>query len=206
MRPGVLLGGAWVAATAVAVVVAVQGVGFVGREVTDRRPAALSVEEVRAALRAGKATASPTSSTSAPTSTTVPAGAQPGATTTVARLANGSRPQSGFSATGSGSTSSGTSGGGGSTPAPVGPTTRTYTLEGGSVAIRFEPGKVTVVWATPNSGYEVDVETYAADRVEVRFRSETHESQVTAWWDGAPRDEIDEEDRSSDSESDSGSD
>lgn len=187
-------------ATVVAVAVAVQGVGFVGREVTDERPGALSVDEVRAALREGNAGTEPTTTSSTSTSTSV-AGSASGPTTTVARPSPGGRVASGASSGGSsGPSASGTSGGasGAGTPAPApSPIVRTYNLVGGSASIRFESGKVTVQWATPNSGYEVDVETYAPDRVEVRFRSEGHESEVTAWWDGGPRDEIDEENHSS---------
>ena len=186
MRPGVVLAAAWVLATAVAVAVAVQGVGFVGREVTDQRPRALSVDQVREALRAGEAAAPATSTTSSST-TTVPS---PSPSLTPPTTA---RPPAGTPAAPRASS------GAGSPPPTVTSvaTTRTYTLVGGSASIRFEPGKVTVQWATPNSGYEVDVETYAADRVEVRFRSEVHESELTAWWDGGPRDQVDEEDRSS---------
>lgn len=206
MRPALLLGGGWALATAAAVAVAVQGVGFVGREVTDRRPAALSVEDVRAALRDGEPGGPTATSTTTSRSTTVVTGGPAGPTTTVARPATGTRAPSGsgVASGGSGSTGSGTSGGssGTGTPSPApSSTTRTYTLVGGSASVRFEPGKVTVLWATPNSGYEVDVETYAPDRVEVRFRSQTHESELTAWWDGGPRDAIEEEARSSGSDS-----
>lgn len=206
MRPALLLGGGWALATAAAVAVAVQGVGFVGREVTDRRPAALSVEDVRAALRDGEPGGPTATSTTTSSSTTVVTGGPAGPTTTVARPATGTRAPSGsgVASGGSGSTGSGTSGGssGTGTPSPApSSTTRTYTLVGGSASVRFEPGKVTVLWATPNSGYEVDVETYAPDRVEVRFRSQTHESELTAWWDGGPRDAIEEEARSSGSDS-----
>lgn len=210
MRPGLLLGGGWALATAVAVAVAVQGVGFVGREVTDRRPPALSVEDVRAALRDGEppAGSTATSTTTSSTSTTIVGDGPSEPATAAARPASGSRSPSGSGAAsgGSGATPAAPSGGSGGTgttsPAPSS-TTRTYTLVGGSASVRFEPGKVTVLWATPNSGYEVDVETYAPDRVEVRFRSETHESELTAWWDGGARDAIEEEARSSDSGSSS---
>lgn len=208
MRPALLLGGGWALATAAAVAVAVQGVGFVGREVTDRRPPALSVEDVRAALRDGELASPTTTSTTASSSTTVVADASAGPVTTAARPATGARSPSGsgVASGGSGSagpaTSGGSSGTGTTSPAPSS-TTRTYTLVGGSASVRFEPGKVTVLWATPNSGYEVDVETYAPDRVEVRFRSESHESELTAWWDGGPRDAIEEEARSSGSDSSS---
>ena len=195
-------------ATAVAVAVAVQGVGFVGREVTDQRPAALSVDEVQAALRdgSGDLDATPTTSSSTTTISAAPESGGGGPSTTVAPAPSGSRTPAGTSSPGAGSPSGGSTsgtGGGGSTPTTASSsTTRTYTLVGGSASIRYEPGNVTVLWATPNSGFEVDVETYAADRVEVQFRSDTHESKVTAWWDSGPRDEIDEEERSSGSGSD----
>lgn len=72
MRRILTLGVAWAVAAVVAAVVAWQGVGLVGDQVTDDRPATLSAAEVEARL-AGTATPTGdggTPTTSAPTATT----------------------------------------------------------------------------------------------------------------------------------------
>jgi hypothetical protein len=71
---------------------------------------------------------------------------------------------------------------------------RTYNLVGGSATLRFEPsGKVTVVWANPNPGFRVEVDDRDGGGVRIRFDGEDHRSQLEAWWDGQPRDRIEEQ-------------
>jgi hypothetical protein len=66
---------------------------------------------------------------------------------------------------------------------------------GGTATIRFEPGRVSLVSATPKAGFEAKVEQYVADELSVRFRSDTHESRIDAKWDGGPRADIEERPR-----------
>lgn len=74
--------------------------------------------------------------------------------------------------------------------------TEAYTLTGGVVTVRYRGGRTTLVGATPNSGFEVDVHDSGPDEVEVRFRSDDHESRlVTRWTAGAPRPQRDERPR-----------
>ncbi|MGV3760669.1 MAG: hypothetical protein ACO1PW_14165, partial [Actinomycetota bacterium] len=71
--------------------------------------------------------------------------------------------------------------------------TRTYALVGGTATLRFEPTGVAVLAATPNPGFSVHAEPEHGNGVKVEFESEGHESQVTGWWDGGPRDEVRED-------------
>lgn len=80
------------------------------------------------------------------------------------------------------------------TTAPAGET-RTYTSEGGSAALRFTPGGVTVAWSTPNPGFGVDTEPEHGNGVRVEFESDGHRSRIEGWWDGGPRERVREEPR-----------
>ena len=70
---------------------------------------------------------------------------------------------------------------------------KTYNLQGGSTAISFAPGNVSVVWANPNPGYTVKIENESPG-IKVEFESDEHESRIDAWWDGGPRERIREKD------------
>lgn len=194
VRRALVLTGAWLLAAVVAVAVAWQGVGIVTRNVTDDRPASLAASEVRELAAEPDATttttsvASPSSvppaatSTSAPVPAVTPA-ARPTATTssppTTAAPPVTSAPPTTATATTA------------TTAAPA--ETRTYNVVGGSVALRFSPEGVTVVWATPNDGFEVEVEPENVNGVQVEFESESHRSRVDGWWDGGPQDRVREE-------------
>lgn len=158
---------AWALGGLLAVGVASAAVGRVGNQVTGDRPSALSAAEVQDELAAEASTSTSTIATipSSTTSTTSSTPASP--TTTVA----------------------------GPTPTTASASeTRTYPLIGGTVTLRFSPSGVTVVVATPNPGYDVEVEPYGPNGVEVEFENATHRSKVEAWWDGGPQDEVEERD------------
>lgn len=96
MRRILAFGLAWLAAGVVASVVAWQGVGLIGDQVTDERPATLTAAQVDEALARSSRTSEATAPTTAPTTTatspgapatTAPAGE---ATTKVYTLAGGS--------------------------------------------------------------------------------------------------------------------
>lgn len=198
IRRVLLYGLGWVAAAAVAVLLAWQGVSRVGTGITDRHPRPLSADEARAVLGTvpaapgpepapepspGPAPASGTSGGGATTTTTRP---RPTATTTVTTRPPVSTPPSSAAPNPPPSP--------GPAPAPTaGSVVRTYNLIGGSATLRFDPsGKVTVVWADPNPGYQVEVDNRSDGGVRVRFESSSHRSQVEAWWDNGPQDRVEE--------------
>lgn len=66
-------------------------------------------------------------------------------------------------------------------PAPPPPTTvSTSSLSsvGGSITVRLEGGVLELVSVDPASGFVVDQTNTSPDRVEVRFRADTHESRI----------------------------
>lgn len=79
-------------------------------------------------------------------------------------------------------------------PGSTGPpsTTQTFTLIGGTAAISFSPSRVEVLWATPNPGFGVSIETESPG-IKVEFRADHHRSRVDAWWAGGPQHSTHEE-------------
>jgi hypothetical protein len=73
------------------------------------------------------------------------------------------------------------------------PEDRTYQLVGGTVGVHFENGGARLLWATPKPGFRVD-SSGSSDQVDVRFRSDDHESRLNAFWDNGPRSEVEERD------------
>jgi hypothetical protein len=193
---------AWLAAAAVAVVVAWQGVGIVTNQVTDDRPAPLAADEVRALTDEARARDTADDAAPAPAGTATvlsPTSAGPvGSTPTPTPTPTTSQAPGGSPAAPATSPTT-------AAPATAGPTTteptapaaetRTYNLVGGSAALRFSPSGVTVVWATPAAGFEVEVEPEHVNGVRVEFESDGHRSRVTGWWDRGPRDETREDRR-----------
>lgn len=182
-RRAIPLAVAWVAAAVIAVAVASWGVALVGRSVTEERPAALASAEVeeRLAEVASTAPGSSTSTTLPPTEETattevgsdgtVPATSAPGPapTTTVPPATTAPPP----------------------TAAPAGEI-RTYTLVGGTASLRFTPSGVTVVFANPAQGFDVEIEPEHGNGVKIEFENDAHESRLDGWWDGGPQDRIEE--------------
>lgn len=173
--------GLWVGAAIIAVVVAFQGVGVVGDQVTDERPAALAASDIedRLAAAATSTTGAPTSSASLPTTTTT--GAPTSAvSTTVAAVAPAVSSPSTPPATAAPA----------ATSIPSAAETRTYELVGGTAVLRFSPAGVEVVFATPNPGFSVEEEPEHGNGVKVEFESESHESRVDGWWDNGPQERV----------------
>lgn len=182
---------AWIIAAAVAVGVAWQGVGIVTTKVTDERPGPLSGDEVRE-LASG-ATSTTTTSGSTPSTTVASPLESTPTTVTAAPPATTTPPRSTATPTPTTTPPAATS-----TAAPPqapAPETRTYNLVGGSAALRFTSGGVTVLWATPNSGFEVSVEPENVNGVRVQFESDGHRSRVDGWWANGPVDRVREEPR-----------
>jgi hypothetical protein len=77
-------------------------------------------------------------------------------------------------------------------PAP-GPVTLQYDSVGGSITVKLDNGALSLVSATPAGGFHIDSATDRADRVEVRFRSDTHDSRIRIdLVDGSPVPQISE--------------
>jgi hypothetical protein len=75
-------------------------------------------------------------------------------------------------------------------------TTEAYELAGGVVTVRYVDGTARLVSAAPTSGFDVDVNDGGPDKVDVRFRSDAHESRLVARWrGGAPDAQRDERSR-----------
>jgi hypothetical protein len=202
MRRLFVLSAGWLAATVVAIAVAWQGVGFVGREVTGQRPSALSAREVQAQLGATTTTApgadaATTPTTTAPSrqpTTTVIGSGRPGAptTTTVVAPRSSPSPTTTVPRAAEPAASATTT----TTTVQTAPTeTRTYNTVGGTAVIRFEPGKVSVVSANPKAGFDYEPEQSSPSELRVRFRSDTHESRINAKWEGGPVDSVEEKPR-----------
>lgn len=75
------------------------------------------------------------------------------------------------------------------TPTPESAQTLTFNLVGGSTQISFSPSAVTVLWATPNPGFEVEIEPETPG-IKVEFEADHHESRVDAWWSDGPEYDI----------------
>lgn len=76
-------------------------------------------------------------------------------------------------------------------PAPV---SRTFDLTGGTTALRFAPDGVTVVFATPDAGYQVRSEAQDGGRAwRVEFDGPAGRSRVEGWWDGGPQYRVDDD-------------
>ena len=66
-------------------------------------------------------------------------------------------------------------------------TTQAYDLVGGVVTVRYQGTSTRLVEASPNSGFVVEVNDGGPGKVDVRFRSDEHESRfVTRLRDGNP--------------------
>ena len=200
MRRTLLLVATWVAGTVLAVVVAWWAVGRVSSEVVDRPAAPISDRDVAVALGADPLRASDRTTTSAPAgsggpastapppASTVPGGTSPGVPSPT--VAGGSAPRATVAppATTRPATSPSTT-----APSVAGAPATTATIDsiGGPVAVRYDAGRVELLWARPEPGFEAEVHTNGPDTVEVRFESDSHESRVRAFFtNGVPDREV----------------
>ena len=162
----------------------------VGTQSSDR--STLAVDGGTALTFGGQSSTS--SSTAATSSTPSTAGgattaATPSTSTRATTRTTGTTAATGTTSGGSGSSTTSAT----APPASEQNETRTFTLVGGTTAIRFSPSSTKVLWATPNPGYEVRIEPESSG-VKVEFRSDDHRSRIDAWWDNGPRHEIREDD------------
>ncbi|MGH9043073.1 MAG: hypothetical protein ACRDZ3_22905 [Acidimicrobiia bacterium] len=209
MHPLVKLTLAWLVTTGLAVALGVVAVGVVTDSVTQDRPERLSALGVRDALIAEETPVDPSATT-----TTTPTAGQPAATGTSGPAATGPRVTSptptspattpttnppattpttnppGTTASTTQNTTATTTPGATFPP----PEDRTYQLVGGTVGVRFENGGARLLWATPKPGFSVESSS-GGDDVDVRFRSDDHESRLKAFWDNGPQSDVEERDR-----------
>lgn len=64
------------------------------------------------------------------------------------------------------------------TTAGSSPVTTVFTGEGGSITVRLQNGSLTLVSYNATAGFSVDVQHSGGDRVEVRFESPSHQTQI----------------------------
>lgn len=158
-----LLAATWLAGTLLATVIVYEAVNAVAGQVTEPLSPPISQAGVDQALKhQGQATPSPSPSQSAssPTPTATPRPPTP------------APPPGGTPAP---------------SPPPVSATTntQTFSLIGGTASVSCTGGQITLNWATPKSGFQVETGTSnGGTQVEVRFRSDTHESRLEAWCAG----------------------
>jgi hypothetical protein len=60
----------------------------------------------------------------------------------------------------------------------VAPFTKTFTLVGGTAVISFDGSALHVVSATPNAGFDTEIEAESGREVDVRFEGNGHESRL----------------------------
>lgn len=179
-----ILLGAWVGATALAVVLSATAVGNVRSEVTDQPRSSAPVVRVLADDSGTDMTTDTTPSTTVPlgpttvvpapitssapevseatttTTTTVPAAAVTASTTTTTTT----QPSP-------------------STTTATAQVLSPYSLPGGAVTISVLEPNVWLVAAVPASGYRVDIENGGPDEVDVEFDSGDDDSEFRARWE-----------------------
>ena len=162
-----LLAATWLVGTLFATLVVYAAVGAVTGQVTPARTEPISQTGVQRALGAS-----------------TPASTSPSPTATPAATPTASAPPS---------TPTPVSGGGRPTPPPPPPppppsatNTRTFAAVGGTASFSCSGSQISLNWATPNSGFQVDDigSSNGGAQIEVRFRSSSHESRVQAWCAG----------------------
>src|SRR3954466_2425668 len=197
MSKRVALALTWVAATCLAVFVALQAVGAIGDQVTDTANAS--------GRQPGTAAISSPSSTTASTAVTpcaaapvpapaadpgAPSGAATGTPAAAGGGSTGSPPAPASEAPVPGADppvaseeqpeqEQNESQGSPSPPAPdeeaPGPTT-SYSLQGGSIGVRCTGSAIKLVYSSPAQGFTTDVNSDGPGEVDVRFQSDQHES------------------------------
>jgi hypothetical protein len=160
-----LLAATWLAGTLLATLIVYEAVGVVAGQVTDQRPEPISQSAVSQSLGHPIQTSAVPSSSPAQTAASPASPAAP-ATPTAAPATGGTGTQPP------------------PTAAPA-PSTRTFALVGGTASFSCGGGAISLNWATPNPGFQVETGTSdGGAQVEVRFRSDSHESRLDAWCAG----------------------
>jgi hypothetical protein len=184
---------AWLAAAVVATVVAWQGVGLIGDQVTGDSPSTLSASEIEEKLASTTTEEAPSSSSAPRRSTRTGAGGDPAGTTRPTTAPGQGTTTQPTTAPGQGSTAPPTTDP--TVPPPTAPAvSKTYTMTGGTVRLRFSPQGVTVVFATPKPGFQVTKNEPGDDNGwRVEFEGEGGRSRIDGWWDNGPQVRIDDD-------------
>ncbi|OFW55325.1 MAG: hypothetical protein A2V75_07535 [Actinobacteria bacterium RBG_16_70_17] len=152
----------WLAATAVAGGVAWAAVRLAGGETEFHAISPLSAREVAALA----------------TSTV------PGATTTVPDLHTPSTTSTPIAATSTTDTPTTTSGSSATTAGAAGPTVVAHVVDGGTVVVSLDDGRLSLIGATPAQGFTVEVEESGPDEVVVGFDGAEADFEVRAFVSG----------------------
>lgn len=187
-RTGLLIAG-WALATVLALILGLQAVSAISASVTSSPKAPLSPSSVKAALDRSSASTGSSSSSSSDEDTS----SSDPATGSTVRVDPGSQQAPSSNDVPASSDEPVSAADSESSSATAVPEDRAYQLVGGSVGVRFENGEAHLLWATPNSGFSVESSGSSSD-VDVRFRNDSHESRLKAFWDGGPQQEIEEND------------
>lgn len=175
---------AWVVATVVSVAVSTAAVARVRAQVTER-PAVVSIATLRRTTTTTVAQALPESRSTSPrdvpsTTTPVPdsttttrASVEATPATTVETLPPPATDPPATEPPGDDEPGSDDDRGGQ-------PTTQTRTFRGGSVTVSYDGSSLTLVSATPEEGYELQVEEQSPERIVVRFVDEGRSSALVA--------------------------
>lgn len=107
-----------------------------------------------------------------PTSAT-PGGSTPGSSTPVTTPTTTRTPTPTTTASTTASTTAATT-----ASTPPAPVTQTYNGVGGSVTVRMQNGTLTLLSSSPAGGFTADVRQTSGGRVEVRFESGTHRTEI----------------------------
>jgi hypothetical protein len=159
-----LLAATWVAGTLLATAIVYAAVGAVAGQVAPQRSEPISEAVVRQALGASN----PPATSASPTEEPTPSASASPASPTLTPPSGGRSPASPPPANGTSTT------------------TRTFALIGGTASFSCSNGQISLNWAAPASGFQVD-DISSSDggaQIEVRFRSDSHESRVEAWCSG----------------------
>jgi hypothetical protein len=178
----------WALATVLVLVLGLQSVSAISDSVTSHPKPSLSPGSVKAALDRSSSS-EPSSSSSSGASASL---SDASSVSSVSDDHGGAQATSSNGPASSGDENASNSAGSSATALRE---DRRYQLVGGSVGVRFENGAAHLLWATPNSGFSVDSRG-GSTNVDVRFRSDSHESRLKAFWgDNGPEQEIEEQDR-----------
>jgi hypothetical protein len=150
----------WLIGTAVAVLVGWSAVRAVIGQVVPEQPGPVSSQSVthlRSTPIASPTGAEPTPASPTPAPTAAQTTAPPAPATPAAPTSRPSAP-------------------------PASNPTRTFSALGGTVDVSCQNGQITLDWATPNAGFQVQTEWHDSNTVlEVRFTSSSHESRIETW-------------------------
>jgi hypothetical protein len=196
---------AWTSGAAMSLVFATVGAAALQSQRHDTTRPSDSVESSvettvkRTTTTQTKESSTTTSTTLSPTTTAAPVDTTP--TTTIAIDTTAPEPESTEAASGgAGPSSSGKSGKTGTTAAPPAPApqnTQSFSSDGGSITVRQDGDKLTIIAVNPTAGFKVDEGDSSGRKVSVSFKSDKHSSHISVKIsEGAMKPSVSEKDES----------